>query len=164
MTGEALIAEAKTFEKKLLNFFWRQGVSHTEAEDLLQEVYLRLWKYSGRYVRSVSLSTFLFIVARQVRLDALRSETRRREREERWAKDATEAAVQCDPAACSRDDVRRMMMCLSEPLREVVELGVFQDMSYADIAEVLGIPLGTVKSRMFLALKKLKERFNGKRS
>ena len=42
-------------------------------------------------------------------------------------------------------------------MRDVVELGVFQDLPYADVSEILGIPVGTVKSRMFNALKKLKE-------
>ena len=45
MSDETLMAEAKKFEKNLLNFFWRQGVSHSEGEDLVQETYLRLWKY-----------------------------------------------------------------------------------------------------------------------
>ena len=46
--------------------------------------------------------------------------------------------------------------------REVVELGVMQDMPYAEVAAVLNIPTGTVKSRMFAALGKLKEVLNGK--
>ena len=45
MSDEALMAEARKFEKNLLNFFWRQGVSLSEGEDLVQETYLRLWKY-----------------------------------------------------------------------------------------------------------------------
>jgi RNA polymerase sigma-70 factor (ECF subfamily) len=49
-------------------------------------------------------------------------------------------------------------------MRDVVELGVFQDLPYADVAEILGIPEGTVKSRMFNALKRLKELMNERRS
>ena len=49
-------------------------------------------------------------------------------------------------------------------MRDVVELGVFQDLPYADVAEILGIPEGTVKSRMFNALRKLKELMNERRS
>jgi RNA polymerase sigma-70 factor (ECF subfamily) len=45
-------------------------------------------------------------------------------------------------------------------LRDVVELGVFQDLPYAEVSEILGIPVGTVKSRMFNALKKLNELMN----
>ena len=53
---------------------------------------------------------------------------------------------------------------LSEPLRDVVELGVFQELPYAEVGEILGIPIGTVKSRMSNALRKLKEIFDDKRS
>jgi RNA polymerase sigma-70 factor (ECF subfamily) len=63
-----------------------------------------------------------------------------------------------------KGDVRWAVSQLSEPLRDVVELGVFQDMPYAEISEILSIPVGTVKSRMSNALKKLKEIFDDKRS
>ena len=59
-----------------------------------------------------------------------------------------------------RDIVRWALAKLSEPLRDVVELGVFQDLPYAEVAEILGIPVGTVKSRMSNALRKLKEIFD----
>ena len=49
---------------------------------------------------------------------------------------------------------------LYETLREVVELGVFQELPYAEVAEILGIPVGTVKSRMSNAIRKLKEVFD----
>lgn len=158
--GEELLAAAKKFERNLLNFFARQGVSSSEAEDLVQETYLRLWNYRNRYVPTAKLSTFLFVLARQVRLDALRRKTRREAREERWGK---EAAQTVDPAAVRSDaraDVRWALAKLSDPLRDVIELGVFQDLPYAEIAEILEIPVGTVKSRMSNALKKLKEIFD----
>ena len=155
--GEDLLREARKFEKNLLNFFWRQGVSYCEGEDLVQETYLRLWKYRGQYRPTAKLSTFLFLMARQVRLDALRRQTRRERREEDWGKDQPVAA---EPAACVREDVRWAVSRLTEPLREVVELGVFQDLPYAEVSEILGIPVGTVKSRMSNALRKLKEMFD----
>ncbi|MDY3229008.1 MAG: RNA polymerase sigma factor [Kiritimatiellia bacterium] len=158
MSGEELLADAKKFEKKLLNFFWRQGVSYTEGEDLVQETYLRLWNYREQYKPTAKLSTFLFLMARQVRLDALRSETRRANREERWGKEQPQ--TQAAPRAGEREDVRWAVARLSEPLREVVELGVFQDLPYAEVSEILDIPVGTVKSRMSNALKKLKEIFD----
>ena len=153
--------EAKRFEKNLLNFFWRQGVSYSEGEDLVQETYLKLWEYRERYVRTAKLSTFLFLIARQVRIDALRHTTRREAREENWGK---EQPATTGPDYSAKDDVRWAVSQLSEPLREVVELGVFQDLPYAEVAEILEIPVGTVKSRMSNALKKLREMFNDERS
>lgn len=158
MSDEELLAEARKFEKNLLNFFWRQGVSYSEGEDLVQETYLRLWKYRRDYKPTAKLSTFLFLLARQVRIDALRRDTRRESREERWGK---EQPTTTGPAASdAKEDVRWAVSRLSEPLRDVVEFGVFQDLPYAEVAEILGIPVGTVKSRMSNALKKLKEIFD----
>ena len=155
MSDETLMAEAKKFEKNLLNFFWRQGVSFSEGEDLVQETYLRLWKYRREYKPTAKLSTFLFLIARQVRIDALRRQTRRETLEESWIR---EQPTSEGPRALGvREDVRWALGKLSEPLRDVIELGVFQDLPYAEIAEILGIPVGTVKSRMHNALKELKE-------
>ena len=162
MSDEELITEALKFEKNLLNFFWRQGVSVSEGEDLVQETYLRLWNYRDKYEASAKLSTFLFLIARQVRIDALRRQTRREEREEAWGKCRPE--TEPAPEHCMGSDVRWAVSQLSEPLREVVELGVFQDLPYAEVGEILGIPVGTVKSRMSNALKKLTEIFDDKRS
>ena len=96
-------------------------------------------------------------MARQVRIDALRRQARREHREERWGKEqpATQA-----PETYAREDVRWAVSQLSDPLREVVELGVFQELPYADVSAILGIPVGTVKSRMSNAIKKLKEVFD----
>ncbi|MBR3221496.1 MAG: RNA polymerase sigma factor [Kiritimatiellae bacterium] len=162
MSDEELVAEALKFEKNLLNFFWRQGVSVSEGEDLVQETYLRLWNYRDKYEPSAKLSTFLFLIARQVRIDALRRQTRRAEREEAWGGSRPETVPPPDHGV--RGDVRWAVAQLSEPLREVVELGVFQDLPYAEVGKVLGIPVGTVKSRMSNALKKLKEIFDDERS
>lgn len=163
LSGERLMAKARKFEKNLLNFFWRQGVSYFEGEDLLQETYLRLWKYRDRYKETAKLSTFLFLLARQVRLDALKAQSRRIKREDGWTKERPEATAE-SPAYCTKEDVRWAVAQLSEPLREVVELGVFQDLPYAEVAEILSIPVGTVKSRMSNALKKLKEVLDDERS
>lgn len=158
VSGEELLTEAKKFEKNLLNFFWRQGVSSDEGEDLVQETFLRLWKYRADYRPTAKLSTFLFLIARQVRLDALRRATRKERREKLWGEGRP---VQVDvPPAGVREDVRWAVAQLSDPLRETVELAVFQDLPYAEVAEILGIPVGTVKSRMSNALKKLKEIFD----
>ena len=78
MLGDELVAEGAIYEKKLLNFFLRHGVSFDEGEDLVQETYLRLWKYRDRYEPSAKLSTFLFILARQVLIDAHRRTKRRK--------------------------------------------------------------------------------------
>lgn len=157
MSGDEILAKAKELEKILLNFFWEQGVSYSEGEDLLQETYLRLWRYSDEYEPTAKFSTFVFMVAKQVRIDALRRQTRRERREENWQKERpSEVAA---GAVLLGEDLAWALSSLSEPLRKVVELGIFQELPYAEIAKRLSIPEGTVKSRMSNALKKLKEEF-----
>ena len=158
MSGDDLLLEARKLEQNLLNFFWRQGVSYGEGEDLVQETYIRLWEYRDRYRPTAKLSTFLFMIARQVWIDALRRRTRREIREESWGRERPETVE--PPSPWVKEDVRWAVSRLSEPLREVIELGVFQDLPYAEVAESLSIPVGTVKSRMSNALKKLKEIFD----
>ena len=111
MSDDELMSEARKLEPKLLNFFWRQGVSHFEGEDLVQETYLRLWKYRREYEPTAKLSTFLFLLARQVRVDALRRQTRRERREELWGKERPAAQ---QPATAEREDVRWALSRLSE--------------------------------------------------
>ena len=158
ISGEQLIQAAEKFHKNLLNFFWRQGVSYSDGEDMVQETLLRLWRYRDRYRETAKLSTFLFTLARQVRIDALRREVRRPTREENWGKERPDTVEPANIDAA--EDVRWALAQLDEAHREVVELGVFQDLPYAEIASILEIPVGTVKSRMSNALKKLKEVMN----
>lgn len=157
MSGDELIDEARKHEKKIMNFFLQSGLPYHEAEDLMQEVYLRLWRYRSKYVETAKLSTFLYLIARQVQIDALRANTRRDCREKIWGGGGEEVQA---PASMARMDVLWALSRLPEGMREVVVLGVMQDMPYAEIAEILGIPVGTVKSRMFNALRKLKEIFD----
>ena len=157
MTDEELVEAARKYEKVILNFFVQCGVSPFDAEDMAQQVYLRLWKYSSRYRPSASLLTFLHLVARQVMLDARRGAMRRSQREESWAMERPEAVGA--RRFCVSDDVAWALAKLPEAQGEVVRLGVIEERPYAEIAERLGIPVGTVKSRMSNALKELRRIF-----
>lgn len=168
------------YQDVLLNFFLRKGVSYSDGQDLVQRTLLRLWRYRNRYAPTAKLTTFLFLLAGQVAIDFFRAEGHRQglaEELERQAElEATagtmstsgEAAAACRPADPGDDGsgerVRLAVASLPPGMRDVVELGVFQDLPYADVAEILGIPEGTVKSRMFNALRKLKEQMNERRS
>ena len=147
--------EAQKFEKNLLNFFWRHGVSYYEGQDLVQETYLRLWNYRKEYKPTAKLSTFLFTMAGQVWVDALRRQAAREDREKLWYE--RQSLTPRHPETTGRENVRWAVSRLSKPLRDVVELGLLQDLPYDEVSRILGIPLGTVKSRMFNALQKLKE-------
>ena len=151
------------YQNILLNFFLRRGVSYNDGQDLAQQTFLRLWNYRKKYTPQAKFTTFLFLLAGQVSVDFYRAESRRHGLEEGLAREAETAADTTSKAggapadSAAGADVRRAVARLPPGLRDVVELGVFQDLPYAEVGEILGIPTGTVKSRMFNALRKLKE-------
>ena len=153
---EAFATIVRHHQRPLLNFFRRCGVQ-TDAEDLVQQTFIRLYRYRDRYRPSAKLTTFLYLLARQVWIDELR----KRQRSERLRKELAaqplpeEAAVTQPERGCM--DVAAALTTLPEGLRLVVIMGIYQDMAYADISAALKIPVGTVKSRMFNALRLLRQ-------
>lgn len=152
----AFAALVEKYKNVLLNLFLRQGVSYVDGEDLAQQVFLRLWNYRRKYHPSAKFTTFLFMIAKQVRLDELRRQTRRRRLEDGLTAEA-EIPPEAKAAPAEGDDVRAAVAALPEQMRDVVELAVFQELPYEEVGTILGIPKGTVKSRMFNALNKLRE-------
>jgi len=147
----------KRHQKKILNFFCRSGVQY-DCEDLVQKTFLRLYRSRTRYQRSAKLTTFLFLMARQVWIDELRKRSRfERLKSELVEESREEYKEPVNNLSDVRMDVTKALTELSSEMRMVVELGVFQGLAYAEIAEILEIPEGTVKSRMFNALKKLRD-------
>ena len=155
---DAFACLVEKYKDILLNFFLRKGVSYADGQDLAQRTFLRLWKYRTKYEPQAKFTTFLFLLAGQESVDFYRAEGRRTSLAEGLTREAEVRADERTPTSPAEgEDVRRAVSRLSPSLRDVVELGVFQDLPYAEVAEILGIPVGTVKSRMFNALRKLKE-------
>ena len=161
---EAFVAdETRTF----LAFFLRLGARQEEAEDLTQDVFLKLYRSSEGYQARERFVPFAFRVARNAWIDRRRrAAARPRVAEE--TEDGRAPLVEEVPTTEGNperglvqregaDRVRRALGELSESHRAVFELGVLQELSYAEIAEVLSIPVGTVKSRMFHAVRRLRD-------
>jgi RNA polymerase sigma-70 factor (ECF subfamily) len=154
---DAFAVLVRRHQGMLLNFFVRHGVQRCDAEDFVQLTFLRLYRYRRRYQPSAKLTTFLFMMARQVWIDELR----RRQRATRLAEALTveaEALATSSPLPDARGDpdLAGALKRLPEGLYQVVALGILQELPYAEIARALGIPLGTVKSRMHHALRALR--------
>ena len=153
---EAFAAIVRRHQRPLLNFFRRCGVQ-TDAEDLVQQTFIRLYRYRDRYTPSAKLTTVLYLLARQVWIDELR----RRRRTERLrkgleAEPPPEHTPGTQPKHGRSMDVEAALAALPEGLRAVIVMGIYQGMAYADIGAALKIPVGTVKSRMFNALRLLR--------
>lgn len=153
---EAFTELVRRHQRPLLNFFRRCGV-YNDAEDLVQQTFIRLYRYRDRYRPTAKLTTFLYLLARQVWIDELRRRTRlERLHKGLQAEPEPVAAPESQPDR-GRMDLDRALAVLPEGLRMVVIMGIYQDLPYAEIAAALKIPVGTVKSRMFNALRLLRK-------
>ncbi len=143
-------------QNSLLNFFARMGAS-SDCEDLAQETFVRLYRYRGRYEPAPRFTTFLYHLARNVWADRGRKIIRI-ERLAAEFQNEVEIAGQLGPKRASESvDIEGALARLSPKLREVIVLNIYQGLRYQEVADVLEIPLGTVKSRINLALTALKE-------
>jgi RNA polymerase sigma-70 factor, ECF subfamily len=135
----------------LLEYLRRNFGSYASAEDLLQETFLRWLRRDGQRQAAESPRAFLFGIARHVGLTALR-----RAKQSRTQPIGEVAAAPC---AESKEDLQRMRLAMAElpeQIRETLELRLRDELSYEDIAAVLEIPLGTVRSRLHTALRLLR--------
>ena len=133
-----------------------------EAEDLVEETFWQAWRQATRYDESRgSVATWLLTIARSRALDRLRARRRTREEPMPESEDASLAAESHTPADSAELAERRTMVMaalqtLPNEQREAMELAYFGGLSQTEIAERTGQPLGTVKTRMRLAVQKLR--------
>jgi RNA polymerase sigma-70 factor (ECF subfamily) len=144
---------------RIYRFVVRQTGSDTMADDIANEVFLELWRQAPAFEGRSEVSTWLLGIARFKALSALRK------RKEEWIDDEDAAAVpdtaDTPEVAVMKDDkataLRRMVSALPEEHRTVIDLAYYHAKSVTEIAEILSIPVATVKTRMFYARKKLGE-------
>lgn len=143
-------------QNSLLNFFGRMGAS-SDCEDLVQETFVRLFRYRLQYRPAPRFTTFLYHLARNVWADRGRKIIRIERLAAEFQNHIEVASQSPTERPGEAEDVEAALDRLSPKLREVVVLNIYQGLRYQEVADVLGIPLGTVKSRINLALAALKE-------
>lgn len=132
--------------------YLKSKVAPDVAEDLLQETFMQALRSAAQLKSVRSPRAWLFAVARHLTLNRLRSERRSEPLGERAAPETVP-----DPRL---EHMREAIARLSPPLREALELRLRDGLSYEEIADVLGIPVGTVRSRLHHALQDLKSRLS----
>ena len=134
------------------------------AQDVVHDAFLAIWRAPEAFdaTRGAFRSFFLALVHHRA-VDTIRREERMRARQDRAAnleaavgEDPSERVVDEDFVARRRQEVRESLADLSAEQRQVLEMAYFEGMTQVRIAEKLGIPLGTVKTRTFAALHKLR--------
>jgi len=164
-------AFVRTELKTFLGFFLRLGASRPEAEDLVQDLALKLFQHARNYQAQGRFAPYAFRVARNLMIDSRRRRAVRPpasagggsadDEENSWLDNVPDRRGQEPEAELARREeaqrVRAALDELSERHRLVFELGVVQELPYQEIGSILEIPVGTVKSRMFHAVRKLQE-------
>jgi RNA polymerase sigma-70 factor (ECF subfamily) len=138
----------------------RRGASSDRAEDLAQETLLRLWRKADQFdPRRASASAWVFTIARNVSVDLARRDGRAATwlLEQDPEEDDPDQPEQHLIVAEQEEIVRSTIATLPDDQLRVIRLSFFDGLAHAEISEVLGIPLGTVKSRIRLALQRLRD-------
>jgi len=128
------------------------------AEDLLHDVFLEVWQHAAEYSPARgSVRAWLIVRTRSRALDRLGRQGRESRAVERISSESDAAVAPGVATAIDGARVRRILTALDGELRAVLELAYFEGLSSTEMAERLGIPVGTVKSRMARALGTLRE-------
>ena len=157
---EAFARLYRYFAPRLVSFLERSGLNGAEAEEVSQEALATLWRRASSYdPRQGAVSTWVFTIARNLRIDRARRAARATAGVEAIGQEAPELEPSAEDAqlAAERDEkVRRAMATLSPEQATVLRLLFFSEKPHAEIARELCIPLGTVKSRTRLAMAKIR--------
>ena len=153
----AFAALFQQFAPKVKGYLLRLGASGAAAEELAQETMLAVWRKAALYDPArAGASTWIYTIARNLRIDAIRRE-RPPPAEEDPSDSAPEPGADALVFAAEREvRVRAALKALPPEQVQIVELSFFSEEPHSAIAEKLGLPLGTVKSRLRLAMGRLR--------
>jgi len=164
------------YEGELFNFLYHTIGDRQAAEDLFQEAFLQVFSNVERFRSGARFRPWLYAIAANLARDEMRRRRRRKglslDAEVHPGEDTTLAELvdshSADPAALAAEDETKtmaaeMMDALPASLREVVVLHFYNDMKYTEISEALGLPMGTVKSRLYRAIREMTDTMRRKR-
>lgn len=146
---------------RIKGYLMRQGSSAAAAEEVTQDVMLTIWRKADQFdPAKAGAMTWMFVIARNRRIDTLRRERAEVIYAEVPDVEDEDAPSQFDNIAGKERDVRvrAALDCLSADQLEVVRRSFYEEEPHSMIAESLDLPLGTVKSRLRLAMEKLRKR------
>lgn len=149
------------FAPRLKGMFMKAGATPAEAEDLAQDVMATLWHKAHLFNPALSsVSTWVYTIARNRRIDDLRKSKHPMPDELPWGPGEEPDAAD---VLAMQEEVTRLadaLAALPPEQRAMIEESFFAEKSHGDIADTTGLPLGTIKSRIRLALERLRHRLN----
>jgi RNA polymerase sigma-70 factor, ECF subfamily len=144
---------------RVYRFVLRLVRNESAAEDLISEVFLDVWRQAGSFEGRSAVSTWLLAIARYKALSALRRQPEE-ELDENIAEAIEDTSDDPEVAVQKKDTseiLRKCLTSLSTEHREIIDLVYYHEKSIEEVAQIVGIPENTVKTRMFYARKKLAE-------
>ncbi|MEM6522160.1 MAG: sigma-70 family RNA polymerase sigma factor [Bacteroidota bacterium] len=145
------------YSVNLLNVILRIVKDKTIAEDVLQESLLKIWHHASSYNRSKgSLFTWLVTICRNTAIDKTRSKDFRLVRESRMSPELVTVEKESEDNELNKMYMRQLIDQLPSNQRDLIDLAYFQGYTQREIADNLRMPLGTVKTRIRMALKSLR--------
>jgi RNA polymerase sigma-70 factor (ECF subfamily) len=149
------------FSPRVKALIQRQGAAPDVADEIVQETMVNIWRKAGQFdAERASAATWVFTIARNQRIDLIRKANRPTPDMEDPSmapapeKSASETMVQAEEAT----SVRAAIADLPAEQREIIQHAFFEDKTHIEVAQSLDLPLGTVKSRIRLAMKRIKSR------
>lgn len=147
------------FAPRIKSYVMGLGLSQAAADDLVQDIMLTIWRRAEQYdPAKAAASTWIFTIARNRRIDFFRRENRPEfDPNDPMLVREPEPAADSELAIRQESEIlRQAVATLPEEQAELLRLAFFEDLSHSHIAAKLSLPLGTVKSRLRLALGKLR--------
>lgn len=150
------------FAPRVKGFLIRTGMTADAAEEIAQGTLLAVWRKASQFdPASAGASAWIFTIARNLRIDAARRSARQNRVSETETPDTASDPVETpEMVMARRDDVSRVaaaLQHLSEEQSTVIRMSFIDERPHGEIAKALGIPLGTVKSRIRLAMARLRD-------
>lgn len=149
------------FAPRIKGFLIKSGAGASLAEECAQDVMATLWQKAHLFDPTrASAATWVFTIARNRRIDALRKSRRPEPQDLPWGPEAE--PDQHDILELNQETERlgEALALLPEKQRELIERAYFGDLSHSEIAAETGLPLGTIKSRIRLALERLRHKMS----
>ncbi|MGF7033238.1 RNA polymerase sigma-70 factor (ECF subfamily) [Paenibacillus mucilaginosus] len=164
---EALTMLYDRYEKAVYAFAYRMVQDPMMAEEVVQELFLRIWNAAARYDSGQGkLTTWMFTLTRNITIDALRKKRRRSPQqpaEPEALSFMVDERADTEGEVESRwvgEEIQAAMQVLNQDQKQVLEWIYYQGYTQQEVSERYAIPLGTVKSRVRLALKQLQRRLS----
>lgn len=153
----AFAALFRHFAPRVKAFLMKSGASETLAEECTQEVMATLWHKAHLFDPSrASVATWIFTIARNRKIDALRKQRRPEPEDLPWGPEPEPDQADALVLQQEIEKLGSALRQLPEKQRELIERAFFGDLSHSEIAAETGLPLGTIKSRIRLALDRLR--------